>query len=433
MNSNREILHAAKALGREKGIAEERILEIVAHAISKAAREIYGDNHFVEVKIDPKSGEVVLLQVLKVVDEVIDASSEISLAEAQVLNTDLVLGDNIYQPLPPMEISRAGAYTAKASIVEDMQNIEKEKELASFKDKIGKVVGGLVKRAERQGFIVDIGNAEGMLRSRDTVKGEKIRINDRIKVYIREINPKFSPQIQLSRTDNQMLAELFTLEVPEIRDGTIEIKGVARFAGSRAKIAVFSRDRNVDAARSCVGIRSIHLNSIKQELNGEKIDIVMWEGNLAQYVVNALNPNPGRMPNIITPLKIAVREDEMRIEVVIPSEQIARALGSEGQNVKLASKLLGWKLDLMTDIQASERKLGEFKAATNSLVQALELDTDEEVIAELLVVHGFDKLERIANASEEELSSIEGFDELIVSEIKTRAKNYLEHTEIDTR
>jgi N utilization substance protein A len=413
---NTEILQIIEAVAREKGIQRDAVIEAMEQAVQVAGRRKYGHEHNIHAVIDRKTGEIKLSRQLEIVEKVEDFFKEISLQDALEKDPNTELGGFIYDPLPPIDLGRVAAQTAKQVIVHKIRDAEREKQYEDFKDRVGEIANGVIKRIEYGDIIVDLGRAEAILKRDSIIRNENFRQNDRIRAYIEDVRRENKgPQIFLSRTSNQFLAKLFAQEVPEIYDNVIEIKAVSREPGSRAKIAVYSNDSSIDAVGSCVGIRGSRVQAIINELQGEKIDIISWSPEPATFIVNALAPAE------VT--KVVIDEEKKRIEVVVPGDQLSLAIGRRGQNVRLASRLTGWNIDVLTEDDESKRRVEEFNSVSQLLMQALNL---EEVLANLLAAEGFSNVEEIAYISLNELASIEGFDENLAQELQQRAKNYLE-------
>lgn len=413
---NTEILQILESVAREKGISKDHLIVVMEQAIQVAGRRKYGHEHNIKAEISRKTGEITLVRILEVVEIAEDYLTQISLEDAQQKNSDAKIGDEIYDPLPPIDLGRIAAQTAKQVIVQKVNEAEREKQYQDFKDRVGEILNGTVKRIEFGNIIIDLGRTEAVIKKEQLIKGENFKIHDRIKAYVQDVRPEAKgPQIFLSRTDDQMMAKLFELEVPEIYDNIIEIKAVARDPGSKAKIAVFTSDSATDPIGSCVGMRGGRVKAITSELNGERIDVILWNKNIAQFVINAMTPAEIS--------KIVIDEDKHRVEVVVPNEQLSIAIGRRGQNVRLASKLTGWNIDVMTEDQESTRRSEEFNATTGLFVEILDV---EEVIAQLLTVENFTSIEQIASADLSALAAIQGFDEELATEIQERAINYVD-------
>ena len=391
-------------------------------AIAKAARSRYGAETDIHAEINPKTGELRLARhLLVVVDQVENAAIEIALAEARRRNPAAQVGDMIADTLPPFEFGRIAAQSAKQVIVQKVREAERDRQYDEYKDRIGEIVNGTVKRVEYGNVIVDLGRGEGIVRRDEMIPRETFRPGDRIRAYIYDVRrePR-GPQIFLSRTHPQFMAKLFAQEVPEIYDGIIEVKAVARDPGSRAKIAVISRDSSIDPVGACVGMRGSRVQAVVGELQGEKIDIIPWSPDAATFIVNALQP--------AEVAKVVLDEDAERIEVVVPDDQLSLAIGRRGQNVRLASQLTGWDIDILTEQEESERRQKEFLERTELFMEALDVD---EVVGQLLASEGFGSVEEIAYVELAELASIEGFDEDTAAEIQTRARDYLARIEAE--
>ncbi|MBI3453573.1 MAG: transcription termination/antitermination protein NusA, partial [Rhodospirillales bacterium] len=410
-----EMLQVADTVAREKGIEREQVLEAMEQAIQKAGRAKYGHEHDIRAHIDRATGEMQLLRYRQVAEPIENDATQMSLVEAQEKNPDAQIGDWITDPLPPIDFGRIAAQTAKQVIVQRVREAERKRQYGEYKDRIGEIVNGLVKRVEFGNVTVDLGRAEAILRRDECIPRELFKTSERVRAYIYDVREETrGPQIFLSRTHPQFTAKLFAQEVPEIYDGIIEIKAVARDPGSRAKIAVISNDSSIDPVGACVGMRGSRVQAVVAELQGEKIDIIPWSSDPATFVVNALAPAEVS--------KVVLDEEARRIEVVVPDDQLSLAIGRRGQNVRLASMLTGWAIDILTDAEESERRQEEFKTRSALFVEALDVD---DVIAGLLVTEGFIKIEDVAQVPVEELASIEGFDESIAQELSNRAQNWI--------
>src|SRR4249919_1053570 len=410
-----ELLQVADSVARDKGIDRDEVLEAMEQAIQKAGRSKYGQEYDIRAEIDRRNGEIRLLRFREVVDTIENEATQIPLAAAQRLNTEAEIGDFITDPLPPIDFGRIAAQTAKQVIVQKVRDAERQRQYVEFKDRVGEIVNGLVKRVEFGNVVVDLGRAEAMLRRDELLPRESFRQGERVRAYIYDVRQEArGPQIFLSRTHPQFMAKLFAQEVPEIYDGIIEIKAVARDPSSRAKIAVISRDSSVDPVGACVGMRGSRVQAVVNELQGEKIDIIPWSPDIATFVVNALAP--------AEVAKVVLDEDRERIEVVVPDSQLSLAIGRRGQNVRLASQLTGWDIDILTEQEESERRQAEFQARTKTFMEALDVD---EVVGQLLASEGFGSVEELAVVDEKELAAIEGFDEDTARELQARAKEYL--------
>lgn len=411
-----ELLQIADAVAREKGIEMDIVLSAMADAIQKAAKARYGQENDIRVDIDPKTGETKLLRVVTVVELVENDDTEISLAIAQRDNPDAQLGDEVIDELPPVEFGRIATQAAKQVIVQRVREAERERQYEEFKDRVGEIISGVVKRVEYGNAVLDLGRSEAVVRRDNLIPREVFRPGDRIRAYIQNVRrEQRGPQVILSRTDPAFMSKLFMQEVPEIYDGVIEVRAVARDPGSRAKIGVISNDPGIDPVGACVGMRGSRVQAVVNELQGEKVDIIPWSPDPAAFIVNALAPAE------VT--KVVLDEDVQRIEVVVPDEQLSLAIGRRGQNVRLASQLTGWDIDIMTEAQESERRQTEFTERTALFMEALDVD---EMIAQLLASEGFATVEEVAFVPIEEITYIEGFDEETAQEIQDRARDYLD-------
>jgi N utilization substance protein A len=420
VSANRlELLQIADAVAREKTIEREIVIEAMEEAIEKAARSRYGSETDVKAEINPKTGELRLARLLSVVESVEHTATEIDLTDAQERNPAAQVGDKIADPLPPIDFGRIAAQSAKQVIVQKVREAERERQYEEFKDRVGEIVNGIVKRVEYGNAVVDLGRGEGIVRRDELIPRELFNNGDRIRAYIHDVRrEQRGPQIFLSRTHPQFMAKLFAQEVPEIYDGIIEIRSVARDPGSRAKIAVISNDSSIDPVGACVGMRGSRVQAVVQELQGEKIDIIPWSMDAASFIVNALAP--------AEVAKVVLDEDAERIEVVVPDEQLSLAIGRRGQNVRLASQLTGWDIDILTEDEESARRQKEFADRTELFVEAIDVD---EMVAQLLVSEGFATVEELAFVPLDEIAGIEGFDDDTAQEIQTRAQEYLDRLE----
>jgi transcription termination/antitermination protein NusA len=422
VSANRlELLQIADAVAREKAIDRGIVIAAMEDAIQKAARSRYGSETEVRAEINPKTGEMRLSRLLLVVDLVENDSTQIALEDAKRRNPAAQVGDFIAEQLPPLEYGRIAAQSAKQVIVQKVREAERDRQYQEYKDRIGDIVNGIVKRVEYGNVVVDLGRGEAIVRRDEMLPREVFRNGDRIRAYIYDVRrePR-GPQIFLSRTHPQFMAKLFAQEVPEIYDGIVEVKAVARDPGSRAKIAVISRDSSVDPVGACVGMRGSRVQAVVNELQGEKIDIIPWSPDVATFVVNALAP--------AEVAKVVLDEDKERISVVVPDQQLSLAIGRRGQNVRLASQLTGWDIDILTEQEESERRQADFEKRTKMFTDALNLD---EVVGQLLASEGFSSIEELAFVEEKELASIEGFDEETANELQTRAREYLSQIEAE--
>ncbi len=416
-----ELLQIADAVAREKSIDRTIVIAAMEDAIAKAARSRYGSETDVHAEIDAKKGELRLSRHMLVVDQVENSANQISVADARRLNPGAQVGDTIADTLPPLEFGRIAAQSAKQVIVQKVREAERDRQFQEFKDRIGEVVNGLVKRVEYGNVVTDLGRSEAIIRRDELLPRETFRTGDRIRAYVFDVRRETrGPQIFLSRTHPQFMAKLFAQEVPEIYDGIVEIKAVARDPGSRAKIAVISRDSSVDPVGACVGMRGSRVQAVVNELQGEKIDIIPWSPDIATFVVNALAP--------AEVAKVVIDEDRERIEVVVPDAQLSLAIGRRGQNVRLASQLTGWDIDILTEQEESERRQADFENRTRLFMESLDVD---EVVGQLLASEGFTSIEELALIELNEISGIEGFDEETATELQTRARQFLETQEAE--
>ena len=417
VSANRlELLQIADAVAREKSIEREVVLDAMAEAIQKAARSRYGAENEIRARINPTTGEIRLVRLLEVVDQVENDAVQVDLRDAQRRNPAAQLGDMIEDELPPVDFGRIAAQTAKQVIAQKVRDAERERQYDEYKDRIGEIVHGIVKRVEYGNVVTDLGRGEAIVRRDELLPRETFRNGDRVRAYIYDVRrEQRGPQIFLSRTHPQFMAKLFAQEVPEIYDGIIEIKAVARDPGSRAKIAVLSNDSSIDPVGACVGMRGSRVQAVVNELQGEKIDIIPWSPDAATFIVNALAP--------AEVVKVVLDEDTQRIEVVVPDDQLSLAIGRRGQNVRLASQLTGWDIDILTEAEESERRQAEFASRSAIFAEALDVD---EVIAQLLASEGFASIEEVAYVSLDEIAEIEGFDEDTAQEIQNRALDYID-------
>ncbi len=417
VSANRlELLQIADAVAREKSIDRVVVIQAMEEAIQRAARSRYGVENDIRAEIDEKTGELRLSRFLQVVDDVQNESTEIDIDEARARNPAAQVGDFIAEALPPIEFGRIAATTAKQVIVQKVRDAERERQYDEYKDRIGEIIHGLVKRAEYGNVVVDLGRAEGIMRRDESLPREIFRPGDRIRAYIYDVRRETKgPQIFLSRTHPQFMAKLFAQEVPEIYDGIIEVKSVARDPGSRAKIAVISKDSSIDPVGACVGMRGSRVQAVVNELQGEKIDIIQWSPDHATFIVNALAPAEVS--------KVVLDEEAERIEVVVPDEQLSLAIGRRGQNVRLASQLTGWNIDILTETEESERRQEEFRKRTAMFMEALDVD---EMMAQLLASEGFESIEDVAYIPLDELGRIESIGEDNAAELQARALGHIE-------
>src|SRR5579872_1030298 len=411
-----ELLQVADTVARDKGIDKDEVLEAMEQAIQKAGRSKYGQEYDIRAEIDRRTGEIRLLRFREVVETVENEATHIPITAAKRLNAEAEIGDFITDPLPPIDFGRIAAQTAKQVIVQKVRDAERKRQFNEFKDRVGEIVNGLVKRVEFGNVVVDLGRAEAMLRRDELLPRESFRQGERVRAYIYDVRQEpRGPQIFVSRTHPQYMAQLFAQEVPEIYDGIIEIRAVARDPGSRAKIAVISRDSGIDPVGACVGMRGSRVQAVVQELQGEKVDIIPWSADTANFIVNALAPAEVS--------KVLMDEEKHKAEVVVPDDQLSLAIGRRGQNVKLASQLTGWEIDIMTEAEESERRQKETRERTELFKAALDVD---DVIAHLLVAEGYATVEDVSDAAIDELTAVEGFDEDIATELQRRAREFIE-------
>ena len=410
-----ELLQVADAVARDKTIDREIVIQAMEQAIQTASRRKYGQELEIRAEIDRKTGEIRLNRVRHIVEEVEDDATQLSLEAALAMDPNLEVGGELTEPLPPIDLGRVAAQAAKQVIVQRVREAERARQYEEYKDRAGEIVNGLVKRTEYGNIIVELGRGEAVLRRDESLPRENFRNGDRVRALVYEVREETrGPQIFLSRTRPELMAKLFGQEVPEIYDAIIEIKAVARDPGSRAKIAVLSSDSSIDPVGACVGMRGSRVQAVVNELQGEKIDIIQWNPDPATFIVNALAPAE------VT--KVVLDEDQRRIEVVVPDEQLSLAIGRRGQNVRLASNLTGWEIDIVTEGQESERRVEEFRSVSQVFIDQLNVD---DVIAHLLVTEGFADVEAVAFVPIEELGEIEGFDETLAGELRQRATSYL--------
>jgi len=422
VSANRiELLQIAEAVAREKSIDRKIVIEAMEDAITKAAKSRYGAENDIRCEINSKSGETKLTRVLTVVEQVENDATQVTLADAKRRDPEAKIGDMVAETLPPLDFGRVAAQNAKQVIVQKVREAERERHHNEYKDRIGEIVNGTVKRVEYGNVIVDLGRAEGIIRRDEMIPRENVRLGDRIRAYIYDVRrEQRGPQIFLSRARPEFMSLLFRQEVPEIYDNIVQIKSVARDPGSRAKIAVISKDSSIDPVGACVGMRGARVQAVVGELQGEKVDIIQWNPDAATFIVNALAPAE------VT--KVVLDEDSNRIEVVVPESQLSLAIGRRGQNVRLASQLTGWDIDILTEQEESERRQKEFTERSQLFMEALDVD---EVIAQLLATEGFETVAEVAFIDLPEIAHIEGFDEDTAKEIQTRAREFLEKQEAE--
>jgi N utilization substance protein A len=420
-SKNPEILDVAKNIAKEKGISAEEVLEAMETAIAKAGRTKYGFELDIRANINRDSGFIGLFRYREVVENLDELPSEerlnkINKSDLEKEHSNLAIGEFVIEELPPLDFGRIAVQTAKHVIFQKVKEAERIVQFNEFKDRVGEIVNGVVKRVEFGNLIVDLGKGEAVLKKEELLNREVFRRSDRIRSYITDVRHDLKgPQIFLSRAHNNFLVKLFEQEVPEIYDGIIEVKSVARDPGSRAKIAVFTKEKSIDPVGACVGMRGSRVQAVVNELQGEKIDIVLWSEDIATFIVNALGPAEVE--------KVVIEEDLKKMDVIVPDEQLSLAIGRKGQNVRLASSLSGWSIDILTTTQESEKRSEEFKTLSQKFITNLDVD---EVIAHLLVTEGFSSIQEVALVSQSELASIEGFDNDLANELIKRATAFIE-------
>ena len=425
ISANRaEILQIAEAVAREKGIDKALVIESLEHGMQKAARSRYGIEHDIRAQIDDKTGEMLLLRCMTVVDDAyleaqarpFNPSTDLTLEQAHKRDPDAVVGKVYNETLPPMDFGRVAAQTAKQVINHEVREAERERQHGEYKDRVGEIVNGVVKRVEYGNIIIDLGRAEGIIRRNESIPRENLHQGDRTRAYIYDVRREAKgPQIFLSRAKPEFMARLFAQEVPEVYEGVIEIKAAARDPGSRAKIAVLSHDNSIDPVGACVGMRGARVQAVVGELQGEKIDIIPWSMDPATFIVNALQPAEVS--------KVVLEPDDNRVEVVVDEQQLSLAIGRRGQNVRLASQLTGWTIDILTEAEESERRQKEFAERTKLFMEALDAD---ETMAQLLASEGFETVEEIAFVNIDDLAIIDGLNDEIAEELQTRAREFLD-------
>jgi len=426
VSANRlELLSIADAVAREKMIEREIVIEAIEEAIQKGAKARYGAHHDIRAKINHKTGELALTRHVTIVEddwqpedelEEFNDSAMVRLTDASKRDPEAVVGKEYVEDLPPFEFGRVQTQMARQVVTGKVREAERANQYEEFKDRVGEIVNGTVKRVEYGNTVVDLGRGEGIMRRNDSIPREIFNIGDRIRTYIYDVRPEAKgPQVMLSRSHPGFMAKLFAQEVPEVYDGVIEIRAAARDAGSRAKMAVLSNDSSIDPVGACVGMRGSRVQAVVAELQGEKIDIIQWNNDEPTFIVNALAPAEVS--------KVVLDEEADRVEVVVPDEQLSLAIGRRGQNVRLASQLTGWQIDIITESQDSERRQREFTERTALFQEALDVD---EVIAQLLVTEGFATVEDLAFVEPYEISDIEGFDEETAEELQARARDFLD-------
>ena len=414
-----ELLAIANAVATEKMIDKSIVIEALEEAIQRAARARYGAENDIRAKLDTQTGDLRLWRVVEVVEEVEDYFKQVDLKQADKLQKGAVVGDFIVDPLPAVDLGRIDAQSAKQVIFQKVRDAERERQFEEFKDRTGEIITGVVKSVEFGHVVVDLGRAEGVIRRDQQIPREVVRSGDRVRALIMKVQRENrGPQILLSRAHPDFMKKLFAQEVPEIYDGVIEIKAAARDPGSRAKIGVISYDSSIDPVGACVGMKGSRVQAVVQEMQGEKIDIIPWSEDTATFIVNALQP--------ATVSRVVIDEDEGRIEVVVPDDQLSLAIGRRGQNVRLASQLTGRGIDIMTEAESSEKRQKEFVERSEMFQQELDVD---ETLAQLLVAEGFSELEEVAYVDPSEIAAIEGFDEGLAEELQSRAQEALDRRE----
>jgi N utilization substance protein A len=418
-----ELLLVAETVAREKGIEREDVILAMEQAIQKAAKAKYGMERDIRALIDRTTGEVDIQKCLTVVETVEEPLTQIDLGEAKERDPNAKVGDVLMEMLPPIEFGRVAAQSARQVIFQKVRDAERAQQYIEYKDRIGEIISGVVKRVEFGNVVMDLGRIEAILRREDTIPRETFRAGDRIRVYINDVRPETrGPMIFLSRTHPQFMAKLFAQEVPEIYDGIIEIKAVVRDPGSRAKMAVYTPDPGIDPVGACVGMRGSRVQAVVAELQGEKVDIIPWSSNTATFVVNALAP--------AEVIKVVIDEENHRVEVVVGEEQLSLGIGRRGQNVRLASHLTGWNIDILTEAEEATRRTEEHAQRTQLFMEALDVD---EMIGQLLAAEGFATIQEITYVPLDEFANIEGFDEEIAQELQNRARVYVDQLGVRER
>ncbi len=413
--SGTELLQIADVVAREKNLPKDIIIEAMEDAIQKAGRARYGMDYDVRARIDRQTGDIKMYRAREIVEIVEDHYTQIGLAEALLVDQQSQIGGQVMDDLPLIDFGRVAAQVARQVINQKVRDAERQRQYDEFKDRVGEIIGGVVKKADFTSVVVEVGRGEGLLRKDSLLPREVFRVGDRIRAYVEEVRRSDSgAQVLLSRTHPNFMAKLFMQEVPEIYDGIVELKAVSRDPGSRGKIAVYSRDPSIDPVGSCVGVRGVRVQAVVQELQGEKVDIVLWSDDSATFVVNALAPAEVS--------KVVVDQEKRLFEVVIPDEQLSLAIGRRGQNVRLASQLTGWRIDISTESEDSEKKNRQHQEQSQMFIDALDCD---DVIARLLMAEGFDSVDELAESDVREIAEIEGFDEDIAGELKERANAFI--------
>ena len=410
-----ELIQVAEAVSREKSIDKEEVILAMEEAIQKAARSKYGLERDIRANIDRKNGSIDISQFTEIVEIIENELTQMTLQESERKNLNLTIGEFYKQSLPPIDFGRIAAQTAKQVISQKVREAERQRQYHEYKDRVGEIVVGTIKRVENHSITIDLGRAEAIIKKDQMIPREQLKPGERLRCFIIQVTQEIKgPQIFLSRASNEFLSALFTQEVPEIYDGIIEVKGVAREPGSRAKISAFSNDPSIDPVGACVGMRGSRVQAVVNELQGEKIEIIPWSDDPVSFVINALAP--------AVPSKVVMDEDAGRMEVVVPDDQLSLAIGRRGQNVRLASQLTNWFVDILTEAEETEKRQEEFSERSKIFIEALDID---DVIAHLMVSEGFVSVSDIADASIEELVAIEGFDDEIAAELSERAKNFV--------
>lgn len=413
-----ELILVAETVAREKGIEQAEVLEAMEQAIQKSAKSKYGFDKEIKATIDRKTGEILIDKCMNVVEVVENPAVELNLKDARLYVPDAEIGDVLEEQLPPIDFGRVAAQSARQVIIQKVRDAERAHQFIEYKDRIGEIINGVVKRVEFGNVVLDLGRSEGILRRDDLIQRESFRPGDRVRAYINDVRPDArGPMVALSRTCPQFLAKLFEQEVPEIYDNVIEVKAVARDPGSRAKMAVYTSDSSIDPVGACVGVRGARVQSVVTEIQGEKVDIVPWAADPATFVVNALAP--------AEVLKVVLDEEDHRVDVIVAEDQLSLAIGRRGQNVRLASQLTGWNIDIITESDDQARRVEEYTKRTNMFMNALDVD---EAIAQLLATEGFTSVEELTFTPIEDLVNIDGFDETIAEAIQNRAIISLERS-----
>ena len=410
-----ELIQVAETVAREKLIDKEDVILAMEDAIQKAARSKYGLERDIRATVNRNNGAISIEQYTQVVQDVEDESTQMSLEEALRRDKSLKIGDYHKKELPPFDFGRIAAQSAKQVISQKVRDAERLRQYNQFKDRVGEIILGTVKRFDNFSVTLDIGKAEGVIRKEEMIPREQLKPGDRVRTYILNVSEETrGPQIFLSRSCNEFLSLLFTQEVPEIYDGIIEVKSVAREPGSRAKISVYSKDNTIDPVGACVGMRGSRVQAVVNELQGEKIEIIPWSEDPVTFVINSLAP--------AVPSKVIMDEEAGRMEVIVPDDQLSLAIGRRGQNVRLASDLSKWYIDVISESDESDRRQEEINESTKIFIEALDVD---DVIAHLIVAEGYSSINDIADTSIDELNNIEGFEEELSIELKERAQNYV--------